>query len=158
MQNGRRPTSQPAGSPLADHILLVVDESISGHWLAVNGAPVDTTPWLSSRPADVFNYGIASAVSNLSSSSNLVLQTGLRPADLPDRNFRGLRGPNVFAYLAAAGFYTALIDAQTYSGFAAEPHDGFDLHRIDRVERLRETETGIPNTPSISRRCRESAG
>jgi lipid A ethanolaminephosphotransferase len=138
------PYFAPAGPPLADHILLVVDESISGHWLAVNGASVDTTPWLSSRPADVFNYGIASAVSNLSSSSNLVLQTGLRPADLPDRKFRGLRGPNVFAYLAAAGFYTALIDAQTYSDAPPNLMTGFDLHRIDRVERLRETETGTP--------------
>ncbi len=133
--------SQPA---LADHIILVVDESISGHWLAVNGAPVETTPWLSSRPADVFNYGIASAISNLSSSSNLVLQTGLRPADLPDKKLLALRGPNVFAYLTAAGFYTALIDAQTYSDAPPNLMTGFDLHRIDVVERLRETETGTP--------------
>jgi glucan phosphoethanolaminetransferase (alkaline phosphatase superfamily) len=131
-------------APLADHIVLVVDESISGHWLGVNGAPVATTPWLSSRPGGVFSYGIASAISNLSSSSNLVLQTGLRPDQLPDREFRSLRGPNVFAYLAAAGFHTALLDAQTYSDSPPNLMTGFDLKRIDTVVRVREAATGLP--------------
>lgn len=138
------PYFEPESSPLTDHIVLVVDESISGHWLGVNGAPIDTTPWLSSRPAGVFNYGIASAISNLSSSSNIVLQTGLRPDALPDREFRALRGPNVFAYLSAAGFHTALIDAQTYSDSPPNLMTGFDLRRIDTVVRLREKETGLP--------------
>jgi lipid A ethanolaminephosphotransferase len=131
-------------APLADHIVLIVDESISGHWLGVNGAPVDTTPWLSGRPDGVFNYGIASAVSNLSSSSNIVLQTGLRADALPDREFRALRGPNLFAYLSAAGFHTALIDAQTYSDSPPNLMTGFDLRRIDTVVRLREVERGRP--------------
>lgn len=138
------PYFRASGPALADHIILVVDESISGHWLAVNGAPVATTPWLSSRPAGVFNYGIASAISNLSSSSNLAMQTGLRPLDLPDRKLQALRGPNVFAYLAAAGFHTALIDAQTYSDGPPNLMTGFDLRRIDTVLRLRETEAGTP--------------
>ena len=138
------PYFEPRESSLADHIIVVVDESISGHWLGVNGAPVDTTPWLSSRPEGVFNYGVSSAASNLSSSSNLVLQTGLRPDDLPDRDLRSLRGPNVFAYLSAAGFHTALIDAQTYSDSPPNLMTGFDLRRIDTVVRLREVEVGVP--------------
>jgi glucan phosphoethanolaminetransferase (alkaline phosphatase superfamily) len=138
------PYFQAKGPPLADHILLVVDESISGHWLGVNGAPVATTPWLSSKPAGVFNYGIASAISNLSSSSNLVLQAGLRPDQLPDRELRSLRGPNLFSYLSAAGFHTALIDAQTYSDSPPNLMTGFDLRRIDTVVRIRETVSGLP--------------
>jgi lipid A ethanolaminephosphotransferase len=130
--------------PLADHILLIVDESVSGHWLGVNGAPVDTTPWLSSLPPGVFNYGIASAISNLSSSSNIVLQTGLRADALPDRELRSLRGPNIFSYLAAAGFHTALIDAQTYSDSPPNLMTGFELRRIDTVARIREVATGLP--------------
>ena len=138
------PYFEPHGTALADHVVLIVDESISGHWLGVNGAPVDTTPWLASRPAGVFNYGIASAISNLSSSSNIILQTGL-PADaLPDHEFRALRGPNLFAYFARAGYYTALVDAQTYSDAPPNLMTGFDLRRIDSVERLRETEAGVP--------------
>jgi glucan phosphoethanolaminetransferase (alkaline phosphatase superfamily) len=138
------PYFEPRQAPLANHIVLVVDESISGHWLGVNGAPIDTTPWLSSRPGGVFNYGIASAISNLSSSSNIVLQTGLGPDALPDRELRALRGPNVFAYLSAAGFHTALIDAQTYSDSPPNLMTGFDLRRIDTVLRLREAEVGLP--------------
>lgn len=138
------PSFGPRMPPLADHIILVVDESISGHWLGVNGAPVDTTPWLATLPPGVFNYGIASAVSNLSSSSNIVLQTGLRPDALPDRDFRALRGPNLFAYLSAAGFHTALVDAQTYSDSPPNLMTGFDLRRIDTVVRLREVEGGLP--------------
>jgi glucan phosphoethanolaminetransferase (alkaline phosphatase superfamily) len=139
-----RPHFEAKEPPLADHIVLVVDESISGHWLGVNGAPVATTPWLSSHPPGVFNYGIASAISNLSSSSNIVLQTGLRPDELPDRELRSLRGPNVFAYLAAAGFHTALIDAQTYSDSPPNLMTGFDLRRIDTVVRVREVAIGLP--------------
>jgi hypothetical protein len=138
------PYFAPRENPLADHILLVVDESISGHWLQINGAPVGTTPWLSGRPAGVFNYGIASAPSNLSSTSNLVLQTGLRPEAVPDREFHSLRSPNLFAYMSAAGFHTVLIDAQTYSDSPPNLMTGFDLRRIDRVLRLRELEVGIP--------------
>jgi glucan phosphoethanolaminetransferase (alkaline phosphatase superfamily) len=130
--------------PLADHIVMIVDESISGHWLGVNGAPVETTPWLDTHPPGVFNYGIASAISNLSSSSNIVLQTGLGPDALPDRELRSLRGPNVFSYLAAAGFHTALIDAQTYSDSPPNLMTGFDLRRIDTVVRIREAARGLP--------------
>jgi lipid A ethanolaminephosphotransferase len=138
------PYFAPDGAPLADHIILVVDESISGHWLGVNGAAVDTTPWLSSAPAGVFNYGIASAISNLSSSSNILLQTGLRPSDVPDRTLRALRGPNLFSYAEQAGFHTALIDAQTYSDAPPNLMTGFDLRRIATVVRLREAEVALP--------------
>jgi len=138
------PYFTPKEAPLTRHIVLVVDESISGHWLGANGAAIDTTPWLSSRPEGVFNYGIASSISNQSSSSNLLLQTGLRPADLPDRALRALRGPNLFSYLSAAGFETALIDAQTYSDSPPNLMTGYDLRRIDSVIRLRELEAGLP--------------
>ena len=133
--------SQP---PLADHIVLVVDESVNGHSLAINGAPVDTTPWLSSRPEGVFNYGIASAISNLSSSSNLLLQAGLPLSAFPDRDLRALRVPNVFDYLDAAGFHTVFIDSQTYSDQPPNLMTGFDLARIGTHVRLREKLRGVP--------------
>ncbi len=130
--------------PLADHIVLVVDESVNGHSLGINGAPADTTPWLSSRPEGVFNYGIASAISNLSASSNLILQTGLSLSDFPDHELRALRAPNLFAYLAAAGYRTAFIDTQTYSHHPPNLMTGFDLARIDATLRLREKLRGVP--------------
>ena len=141
----REPTRFTASEPpLTDHIVLVVDESVNGHSLGINGAPVDTTPWLASRPEGLFNYGIASAISNLSSSSNLVLQTGLPLSAFPDHELRALRAPNVFAYLAAAGYRTAFIDTQTYSDRSPNLMTGFDLAHIDTTLRLREKVRGIP--------------
>ncbi|MGH7336959.1 MAG: sulfatase-like hydrolase/transferase, partial [Myxococcota bacterium] len=138
------PRFAASGPPLTDHIVLVVDESVNGHSLGINGGPVDTTPWLSSRPEGVFNYGIASAISNLSSSSNLVLQTGLPLSAFPDRELRTLRVANVFAYLAAVGYRTAFIDAQTYSDQPPNLMTGFDLARIDVTLRLRKEHRGAP--------------
>jgi len=140
------PRIAPSQPPLADHIVLVVDESVNGHSLGINGAPLDTTPWLASRPTGVFNYGIASAISNLSSSSNLLLQTGLPISAFPDRDMRALRVANVFAYLAAAGYRTAFINAQTYSDQPPNLMTGFDLARINTVLRLRELHRGAPES------------
>jgi len=134
----------PSREPLTDHIVLVVDESVNGHSLGINGGPADTTPWLSSRPEGVFNYGIASAISNLSSSSNLGLQTGLPISAFPDHELRALRVPNVFSYLSAAGFHTAFIDSQTYSDQPPNLMTGFDFERIDTTLRLREKLRGVP--------------
>jgi glucan phosphoethanolaminetransferase (alkaline phosphatase superfamily) len=132
----------PAQPALTDHIVLVVDESVNGHSLGINGGPADTTPWLSSEPEGVFNYGIASAISNLSSSSNLVLQAGLPITAFPDRDLRALRVPNLFSYLAAAGFRTAFIDSQSYSDQPPNLMTGFDLARIDVTLKLRERNRG----------------
>jgi lipid A ethanolaminephosphotransferase len=140
------PRFAPSEPPLADHIVLVVDESVNGHSLGINGGPAGTTPWLASRPEGVFNYGIASAISNLSSSSNLLLQTGLPLSAFPDRDFRALRVANVFAYLAAAGYRTAFINAQTYSDQPPNLMTGFDFAHIDTVLRLRETHRGAPES------------
>lgn len=138
------PRLRAARPPLTDHIILVMDESVSGHWLGVNGASPDTTPWLSSAPPGVFNYGIASAISNLSSSTNLLLQTGLPAHRLPDRELRALRDPNLFAYMGAAGFHTAFIDAQSYSSRPPNLMTRFEIDALDVYRQLRQLEPGLP--------------
>jgi len=132
------PRLEPRQAPLTDHLVLVMDESVSGHWLGVNGASPDVTPWLSSGPPGVFNYGLASSISNLSSSTNLLLQAGLRPDQLPDRELRALRSANVFDYLGRAGFRTALIDAQSYSRRPPNLMTRFDLDAIDHHWQLKQ--------------------
>lgn len=134
------PTVAPSGEPWAQHIVLVVDESVSGHWLGINGASPDTTPWLSSLPEHVINLGVASAISNLSSSSNLLLQTGLQPSDLPDSDLEALRGPNLFSYFKQAGFFTSLIDAQSYSDQPPNLMTRFDLAALDHHSQVRALE------------------
>ena len=138
------PRLRPTVPPLTDHIIVVMDESVSGHWLGANGATPDTTPWLSSEPPGVFNYGIASAISNLSSSSNLLLQAGIRADRLPDRDLHALRDANLFSYMSAAGFRTAFIDAQSYSRQPPNLMTQFDIDALDVYWQLRQLEPGLP--------------
>ncbi len=126
------PELDPTGGPAAPHIVFVMDESVSGDLLAINGGIPGTTPFLSSLGDRLFNWGVVSAISNLSSTTNIVIQSGLRPDQLPDESLLSLRLPNVFAYMERAGFATYYVDVQTYgppsnfmTRFDVEAMDGF---------------------------------
>lgn len=125
------PHFAPSGPPLASHILMVVDESVTGDMLGINGDEHDTTPFLASRSDEILNYGVASAISNLSSTSNIVMQSGVRLDQIPDRELRALKNPNVFSYMQAAGLRAFMIDAQIYSDKPTNLMTGFDLEALD---------------------------
>ncbi|MCP5059199.1 MAG: sulfatase-like hydrolase/transferase [bacterium] len=143
---GRRdePNLETKEPPVASHLVLVMDESISGHWLGINGGHPETTPWLGGPDSRVFNFGIASAISNLSSSTNLLLQAGLSADALPDTELRSLRDANLFAYMSGAGFRTALFDAQSYSSRPPNFMTQFDLEGIDTHRQVREVHPELP--------------
>ena len=135
------PYLEPAGEPAADHIVFIVDESVSGDLLGINGGPAETTPFLASLSDRVANYGVASAISNLSSTTNLLLMSGLRADELPDPEGRSLRMPSLFAYMDGAGFSTFYLDAQTYgppSNFVTR----FDLDALDGFLQIIPLEVG----------------
>lgn len=126
------PRLAPVGPPAAKHVILIVDESVSGDLLGINGGPAATTPTLSGLGDRLRNFGIASAIANFSSATNIAIQSGLRPDQIPDREALSLRNPNLFAYMAKAGFRTFYVDGQTYSDpsnymteFDVEALDGF---------------------------------
>jgi hypothetical protein len=129
-------TARPSGEPLAPHIVLVMDESVSGDLLGINGGPPETTPRIGSRPA-VFNYGVASAISNLSSNTNIGLLGGLRPDQIPDPELRALKNPSLFDYMQNAGYRVHYIDAQNYSDRPQNLMSRFDIDRIDRLVNVR---------------------
>jgi glucan phosphoethanolaminetransferase (alkaline phosphatase superfamily) len=126
---GRRdaPYLEPSAPAWADHIVLVMDESVRGDLLGVNGSEFDTTPFLSAQPERVCNYGVASSVSNVSSSTNIIVQSGLRLDELPDRELRSLKNPSLFSYMKAADFAPYMIDAQIYSEKPPNFMSQFDL-------------------------------
>jgi glucan phosphoethanolaminetransferase (alkaline phosphatase superfamily) len=136
------PRIVPRGEPLVDHIVFLVDESIRGDLLGVNGSRYDTTPFLNSVADRIFNYGVISSVSNLSDSANIVLQSGLRPDQFPDTELNSLKNANVFAYMQQAEFSSFLIDAQIYSDTPQNFLTGFDLEALDGYFQIKRLEAG----------------
>jgi glucan phosphoethanolaminetransferase (alkaline phosphatase superfamily) len=132
----------PRAEPLADHIVFVMDESVSGDLLGINGAPWDTTPYLDSISDRILNYGVVPSISNLSSTTGIVLQSGLRPDQVPDRDLRSLKDATVFAYMQRAGFRAFYVDVQTYD----EPSNfltRFDVEQMDGFFQIIPLEVGV---------------
>lgn len=101
-------------------IVWLIDESVGGQYLSVNGYEKDTTPYLrkiSKTSPDFFNYGVVPSVSNCSASSNLFLRIGMTNA-FPTNKIRSNKKtlPTIFQYADRAGFETYLIDAQVAKG------------------------------------------
>lgn len=111
-------TRERVNIPVSDtkppHILYLVDESIRGDLLSINNQQERTTPRLSSLITRhrAYNYGVVSSVANCSAQSNLLLRTGLRPGQLPDRQGALFSQANLFQYAHKAGMETHYLDAQ----------------------------------------------
>ncbi|WP_439881372.1 sulfatase-like hydrolase/transferase [Pontibacter sp. MBLB2868] len=94
------------------HLFLIVDESITGSSLSLNGNPVSTTPFLEAAKDSILNFGIASALANYSAGSNIALMSGIQTEHLPDLQHAALTEPSIFQYAKQAGYSTYFIDAQ----------------------------------------------
>jgi len=113
------------------NIIFIVDESIRGDFLQMNGCTRETTPYLQSIRNRIVNYGTASSAGNLSMISNLVLYSGIREKQLPDREFHSLRGPNLFQYAKQAGYKTCYFDAQAVHAQHQNYMSKYDFKHID---------------------------
>ena len=96
----------------AQHIILIMDESVRGDCLGINNPLLRTTPYLDSLDDRLINLGIACSAGNQSSGSNLVVRTGLSPSQIPDKNQLSLKNPTLFQYAARSGRKTCFINAQ----------------------------------------------
>ena len=101
------PTSQPKYSK----IVMIVDESVRGDFLAINDRNLKNTPFLSGMNDSLVNFGLAVAAHNCSAPARLILRTGLQPSDLPDAKERALKAPAIWQFAKKAGYQTVLIDA-----------------------------------------------
>jgi glucan phosphoethanolaminetransferase (alkaline phosphatase superfamily) len=137
------PPFGPEGEALASHVIVVVDESIRGDLLSLNGGALPTTPFLEAAEGRLLNYGVVSAVANLSAPSNLILQSGLRPDQLPDGELRSLKNPNVFMYFAAAGYRVTLVNAQNVLARPPNFMSEADIAQLDAYVQVREGLEGV---------------
>jgi len=96
-----------------NNIVLVIDESIRGDHLNINGYERETTPFLDvlSQDDSFHNWGLAVAGATCSHPSNSLILTGVRPGQ--DEFSNAADYPTVFQYAKAMGYVTYYMDAQT---------------------------------------------
>ena len=104
--------SLAAGKPKIN-VVLIVDESVAGDHLSLNGYGRPTTPYLSQleEESKLANLGLAVSGTTCSHTSGNLLMTGLRPEEMPATELLQ-RTPSIFQFAHAAGFKTHFFDGQ----------------------------------------------
>ncbi|WP_114778313.1 sulfatase-like hydrolase/transferase [Botryobacter ruber] len=141
--NRQEVTAAPLNSG-ARHIFMIVDESITGSALSLNGATMNTTPYLKANTNQIINFGIASSATNYSAGSNIALLSGLRLSDMPDKKRKALTAASIFQYAKQAGYTTYFIDAQLGRGMLQNYMSPQDLNYIDHFIQPSEEDPSLP--------------
>ncbi len=96
-----------------NNIVLIIDESVRGDRLSINGYHRSTTPYLEWLESDgkLYNWGTAVSAATCSMTSNPVLFMGI--SALPDDENRIQQNATIFQYAKAMGYQTYYFDAQT---------------------------------------------
>lgn len=101
--------SEPQG-----HLVLVIDESISGQYLDINSPHGVRTPLSQEQPGvKIINYGVVPSITNCSYGTNIALRFGGTR-----ENYREViaQGPSVWEFARRAGMRTVYIDTQRTEG------------------------------------------
>lgn len=115
------------------HLVFIVDESVRGDSLGINGFAKQTTPYLSSIAKNYFNYGIATSAANCSAPSNILLQTGVNETRIPDKESLILKTPTLFQYAKEAGYKTFYIPVRGAPGEYSDLMSRYDFEAIDEA-------------------------
>lgn len=130
---GTRPglTGPPNNRRLAQDIVLIVDESVSGNYLDLTNADGVRSGLNEHRPGiRVINFGYAASIGICSTSSNRVLRFGGTQKSFP---MAVVHWPSIWRYAHRAGMRTVYIDAQMTGGarqnrMSAREAGDIDIH------------------------------
>ncbi|RTZ96621.1 MAG: hypothetical protein DSY90_09945 [Deltaproteobacteria bacterium] len=89
---------------MVKYIVYIVDESVRGDFLGINGHEKATTPYLKTVGKNIFNFGISSSIANCSEATRLALRSGLRRDQIPDFDYQALKQPTIWQYAKKGGF------------------------------------------------------
>lgn len=116
-----------------DSIIFVIDESVRGSNLSLNGYPRETTPFLQSLETKglLKNLGICVSAGSFSHISNAYLMSG--HTTFPDHDFRTEKNPTIFDYAKKMGYETIYIDVnQIYLYSLLKAAGGGPVRGLDR--------------------------
>ncbi|WP_299196327.1 sulfatase-like hydrolase/transferase [uncultured Erythrobacter sp.] len=130
MPSAERDASKlPLDGEPAGHIVLVIDESVAGHYLDINTSAGVETPLSREWPGlAITNFGVVPSITNCSIGSNLGLRFGGKR-----ENYREIlaSGASIWAYAKRAGMRTVYIDAQRTGGAL---HNGMDEEERSQID------------------------
>ncbi len=98
-----------------NNVIVIIDESVRGDHLSLNGYHRETTPFLDelARKHVLHNWGISAAASTGSRYTYGAIITGLTPDDFPDKtDFKVNTFPTIFQYAKAMNYKTHFFDGQ----------------------------------------------
>ncbi len=121
-----------SSTPPDNNIVLIIDESLRGDHLGINGYSRDTTPALQkiSEKGLITNWGIAVSAATCSIFSNPHILTGVPSTAGLDNRFTS-SWPTLFQYAQAMNYKTQYLDAQeTYlwNGLLQKDLQNVDVH------------------------------
>ena len=123
------------------NIIWIIDESIGGKYLSLNGFNKKTTPYLDSivDTGLISNFGVVNSVANCSALSNLMMRIGMsshtKGVNVDAAATRNTL-PTVFQFAKKAGYKTWLFDAQADKGQFQNFLTPYDLQSIDESRSL----------------------
>ncbi len=135
----------PDKEPLYNNIVWIIDESIGGAYLSINGNDRPTTPYLESVSDRYINLGLASSAANCSADSHLILMSGIQLNQLPDEQNLSLKTSSIFQYAKKAGYRTHYISGQSEDKVLQNYLTQFDLEDIDNFY---QPPKGFDHTPA----------
>ena len=91
------------------NIIFIVDETVSGDFLHINGYSQKTTPFLTANPSLYSNFGVAISAASNTVTVNKILQSG---ADISDLPYPKYSRPSIFQYAKKANFQVSFLDGQ----------------------------------------------
>lgn len=120
--------------PRQNNIVFIVDESVRGDHLSLNGYSRPTTPLLDdlNQKGFIKNWGIAVSGTTCSVTSNNLLLTGI--TELPDLDGKVFTFPTIFQYAKAMGYKTYYLDGMSSYTWNGKPSDINDYEWINANE------------------------